>query len=74
MAPKARETSRKRKGKTKASTSESWEMERFISKAHQDHFYDVVAKKKVIPEVPFKLKKMSIWRFDMRSKEEVGKF
>ncbi|KAL4321333.1 hypothetical protein AHAS_Ahas14G0100000 [Arachis hypogaea] len=32
-------------------------MERFISKAHQDHFYDVVAKKKVIPEVPFKLKR-----------------
>ncbi|KAL4356947.1 hypothetical protein AHAS_Ahas09G0137600 [Arachis hypogaea] len=32
-------------------------MERFISKSHQDHFYDVVAKKKVIPEVPFKLKK-----------------
>ena len=32
-------------------------MERFISKTHQDYFYDVVAKKKVIPEVPFKLKK-----------------
>ncbi|KAL4390811.1 hypothetical protein AHAS_Ahas03G0182400 [Arachis hypogaea] len=32
-------------------------MERFISKAHQDHFYEVVAKKKVIPEVPFMLKK-----------------
>ena len=32
-------------------------MERFISKVHQDHFYEVVAKKKVIPEVPFKLKK-----------------
>ena len=57
MAPKAGETSRKGKGKTKASTSESWEMERFISKSHQDHFYDVVAKKKVIPEVPFMLKK-----------------
>ena len=57
MAPKARETSRKRKGKTKASTSESWKMERFISKVHQDHFYEVVAKKKVIPEVPFMLKK-----------------
>ena len=57
MAPKARETSRKRKGKAIASTSESWEMERFISKVHQDHFYEVVAKKKVIPEVPFKLKK-----------------
>ena len=57
MAPKAGESSRKGKGKTKASTSESWEMERFISKIHQDHFYDVVAKKKVIPEVPFKLKK-----------------
>ena len=57
MAPKARETSRKRKGKEIASTSESWEMERFISKVHQDHFYEVVAKKKVIPEVPFKLKK-----------------
>ena len=57
MASKAGETSRKRKGKAKASTSESWEMERFISKAHQDHFYDVVAKKKVISEVPFKLKK-----------------
>ena len=57
MAPKTGESSRKGKGKTKASTSESWEMERFISKAHQDHFYDVVAKKKVIPEVPFKIKK-----------------
>ena len=57
MAPKARETSRKRKGKTKAFTSESWEMERFISNVHQDHFYEVVAKKKVIHEVPFKLKK-----------------
>ncbi|KAL4393905.1 hypothetical protein AHAS_Ahas02G0098700 [Arachis hypogaea] len=32
-------------------------MERFISKAHQDHLYEVVAKKKVIPEVPFILKK-----------------
>ena len=32
-------------------------MERFISKIHQDHFYEVVAKKKVIPEVPFMLKK-----------------
>ncbi|QHN93871.1 transportin [Arachis hypogaea] len=32
-------------------------MERFITKAHQDHFYEVVAKKKVIPEVLFKLKK-----------------
>ena len=57
MAPKAVVSSRKGKGKTKASTSESWEMERFISKSHQDHFYDAVAKKKVIPEVPFKLKK-----------------
>ena len=57
MAPKTGESSRKGKGKIKASTSESWEMERFISKAHQDHFYDVVAKKKVIPEVPFKLKR-----------------
>ena len=57
MAPKTGESSRKGKGKTKASTFESWEMERFISKAHQDHFYDVVAKKKVIPEVPFKLKR-----------------
>ena len=57
MAPKARETSRKRKGKAIASTSEPWEMERFISKVHQDHFYEVVAKKKVIPEVPFMLKK-----------------
>ena len=57
MVPKARETSRKRKGKAIASTSESWEMERFISKVHQDHFYEVVAKKRVIPEVPFKLKK-----------------
>ena len=57
MAPKAGETSRKRKGKAIASTSESWEMERFISKVHQDHFYEVVAKKKVIPEVPFMLKR-----------------
>ena len=57
MASKAGETSRNRKGKAKASTSESWEMERFISKAHQDHFYEVLDKKKVIPEVPFKLKK-----------------
>ena len=57
MEPKARETSRKRKRKTKASTSESREMDRFISKAHQDHFYEVVAKKKVIHEVPFMLKK-----------------
>ena len=57
MALKTGESSRRWKGKTKASTSESWEMERFISKAHQDHFYDVVAKKKVIPEVPFKLKR-----------------
>ena len=32
-------------------------MERFILKVHQEHFYEVVAKKKVIPEVPFKLKK-----------------
>jgi len=32
-------------------------MERFLSRVHQDHFYEVVAKKKVIPEVPFKLKK-----------------
>ena len=32
-------------------------MEKFISKVHQVHFYEVVAKKKVIPEVPFKLKK-----------------
>ena len=57
MAPKTGVSSRKGKGKAKASTSESWEKERFISKSHQDHFYDVVAKKKVIPEVPFKLKK-----------------
>ena len=57
MASKAGETSRKRKGKAIASTSESWKMERFISKVHQDHFYEVVAKKKVIPEVPFMLKK-----------------
>ena len=57
MASKAGETSRKRKGKAKASTSESWEMERFISRVHQDHFYEVVALKKVIPEVPFSLKK-----------------
>ncbi|QHO16571.1 uncharacterized protein DS421_10g304660 [Arachis hypogaea] len=57
MAPKTGISSRKGKGKAKASTSESWEKERFISKSHQDHFYDVVAKKKVIPEVPFKLKK-----------------
>ena len=57
MAPKAGETSRKRKGKAIASTSESWKMERFISKVHQDHFYEVVAKKKVISEVPFKLRK-----------------
>ena len=56
MAPKARETSRKRKGKAVASTSESWEMERFISKVHQDHFYEVVAKKRVISKVPFMLK------------------
>ena len=55
MAPKAGETSRKRKGKAKASIFESWEMERFIS--NQDYFYEVVALKKVIPEVPFKLKK-----------------
>ncbi|KAL4349891.1 hypothetical protein AHAS_Ahas10G0087300 [Arachis hypogaea] len=32
-------------------------MERFITKAHQDPFYKIVAEKKVIPEVPFKLKK-----------------
>ena len=32
-------------------------MERFITKAHQDHFYEVVVDKKVIPEVPFRLKK-----------------
>ena len=57
MASNAGETSRKRKGKEKASTSESWEMERFISRVHQDHFYEVVALKKVIPEVPFSLKK-----------------
>ena len=57
MAPKAGETSRKRKEKTITSTFESWKMERFISKVHQDHFYEVVAKKKVIPEVPFMLKK-----------------
>ena len=57
MAPKAREISRKRKGKAIASTSEAWEMERFISKVYQDHFYEVVAKKKVSPEAPFKLKK-----------------
>ncbi|XP_057748138.1 uncharacterized protein LOC130967343 [Arachis stenosperma] len=57
MASKAGETSRKRKGKAKASTSESWEMDRFLSRVHQDHFYEVVALKKVIPEVPFSLKK-----------------
>ena len=57
MAPKNRETSRKRKGKAIVFTSESWEMERFIPKVHQHHFYEVVAKKKVIPEVPFKLKR-----------------
>ena len=57
MAPKAGETSRKRKEKAITSTSESWEMERFISKVHQDHYYKVVTKKKVIPEVPFMLKK-----------------
>ena len=57
MAPKTRESSRKGKGKTKASTSESWEIERFISKVYQDHFYEVMAKKKVIPAVPFMLKK-----------------
>ncbi|KAL4315428.1 hypothetical protein AHAS_Ahas15G0184100 [Arachis hypogaea] len=32
-------------------------MERFITKAHQGHFYEVVAEKKVISGVPFKLKK-----------------
>ena len=32
-------------------------MERFITKVHQDHFYKVVAEKKVIPEVLFRLKK-----------------
>ncbi|KAL4396699.1 hypothetical protein AHAS_Ahas01G0118000 [Arachis hypogaea] len=32
-------------------------MERFISKVHQNHFYEVVTKKKVIPKVPFMLKK-----------------
>ena len=74
MASKAGETSRKRKGKAKASTSESWEMERFISRVHQDHFYEVVALKKVIPEVPFSLKRVNIRRSDMRSEEEVGKF
>ncbi|QHO38572.1 uncharacterized protein DS421_4g121550 [Arachis hypogaea] len=56
MAPKAGETSKKKKEKAKVSTSESWEMEIFISKIHQDHFYEIVAKKKVIPEVPFMLK------------------
>ena len=57
MAPKTGKTSRKRKEKAIASTSESWEMERFISKVHQDHFYKIVVKKKVIPEVPFMLKR-----------------
>ena len=57
MAPKVGESSRKKKGKAIAATSESWEMEKFITKAHQDHFYEVVAEKKVIPEVPFRLKK-----------------
>ncbi|KAL4315727.1 hypothetical protein AHAS_Ahas15G0214000 [Arachis hypogaea] len=32
-------------------------MEKFILKVHLDHFYEVVAKKNVIFEVPFKLKK-----------------
>ncbi|KAL4321887.1 hypothetical protein AHAS_Ahas14G0155400 [Arachis hypogaea] len=57
MAPKVGESSRKRKGKAISSTFEPWEMERFITKVHQDHFYEVVAKKRVIPEVPFRLKK-----------------
>ncbi|KAL4315718.1 hypothetical protein AHAS_Ahas15G0213100 [Arachis hypogaea] len=69
MAPKVGETSRKRKRKAVASTSEPWEIERFITKAHQDHFYEVVAQKRVIPKVPFRLKKneypeirREIWR------------
>ncbi|KAL4276591.1 hypothetical protein AHAS_Ahas20G0222500 [Arachis hypogaea] len=54
MAPKTGESSRKIKGKAPA--SEPWETIRFLTKAHQDHFYDMVRKKKVIREAPFKLK------------------
>ena len=74
MAHKARKTYEKRKGKAITSTSESWEMERFLSRVHQDHFYEVMPKKKVISEVPFKLKRANIRRSNMRSEEEVGKF
>ncbi|KAL4300712.1 hypothetical protein AHAS_Ahas17G0228300 [Arachis hypogaea] len=44
MAPKTRESSRKRK--EKAPTFEPWDFTRFFFKAHQHHFYDVMRKKK----------------------------
>ncbi|KAL4344985.1 hypothetical protein AHAS_Ahas11G0233100 [Arachis hypogaea] len=54
MAPKTRESLRERK--EEAPASKPWDFTRFFSKTHQDHFYDVVRKKKVISKVPFRLK------------------
>ena len=51
MAPKTGETSRKGEGKTKASTSESWEMERFISRVYSSVVEHVAANQE-IPEIP----------------------
>ncbi|KAL4330402.1 hypothetical protein AHAS_Ahas13G0396500 [Arachis hypogaea] len=73
MAPKTGESSRKRKRKAPASTSEPWETWRFLTKAHQDYFHDVVRQKKVILEVIFRLKEdeyseiqQEIWRIDWK--------
>ncbi|KAL4300410.1 hypothetical protein AHAS_Ahas17G0198100 [Arachis hypogaea] len=55
MAPKTRE-SFSRKRKEKAPTSDPCNFTRFFSKTHENHFYEVVHKKKVVPEVHFDLK------------------
>ncbi|XP_057759192.1 uncharacterized protein LOC130979685 [Arachis stenosperma] len=54
-APKTGESS-SRKRKEKAPASSPYYFIRFFSKTHEDHFHEIVSKKKVIPEVCFDLK------------------
>ncbi|KAL4300312.1 hypothetical protein AHAS_Ahas17G0188300 [Arachis hypogaea] len=53
MAPKTIEASKKRKGKESATGS--YDSQRFCSKLHEEHFYDVTYKRIVILEVKFAL-------------------
>ncbi|KAL4343964.1 hypothetical protein AHAS_Ahas11G0131000 [Arachis hypogaea] len=55
MAPKVRESSL-RKRKEKASSTILHELHRFYTKIHEKHYYKIVTKKKMIPEVKFDLK------------------